>query len=68
MLKYNLGFENERYDFVKEIGYMPNYTYEVTDEPFDISNAYLYRWDKDKQEWVEGVIDEETGEWQLKGE
>jgi hypothetical protein len=65
-LSYNLKYENDRYDYISEIGYMANYTYEVTDEPFDMETVHLYRWDKNIQAWVEGEIDEETGEWKLK--
>lgn len=67
-LRYNTRKVDERYDKVSEIGYMPNYEHEVTDEPFDMETAYLWRWDKNIEQWVEGEIDEETGEWQLKSE
>lgn len=68
MLRYNLAYQDDRYDYVKEIGYMPNYEYEVTDEPFDMETAMYWRWDKNIGQWVEGEIDEETGEWKLKSE
>jgi len=64
-IRYNTQTENDRYAYVSEIGYMPNYTYEVTDEPFDMETAMYWRWDKDIEAWVEGTIDEETGEWKL---
>jgi len=64
--RYNTQPENDRYDYVSEIGYMPNYEFELTDEPFDMGTAQLYRWDKNIEAWVEGEIDEETGEWKLK--
>jgi len=44
---------------------MPNYTYEVTDEPFDMETAMYWRYDKNIQAWVEGTIDED-GEWKIK--
>jgi len=65
-LRYNTQAENDRYDEVSEIGYMPNYEHEVTDEPFNMETAMYWRWDKNIQAWVEGEIDEETGEWKLK--
>jgi len=65
-LRYNLKSVDDRYDYVGEIGYMPNYTYEVTDEPFDMETAMYYRWDTNIEAWVEGTIDEETGEWRPK--
>ena len=64
-MRYNLKYRDERYDYVSEIGYMPNYEYEVTDEPFDMETAYLYRYDKSVGQWVEGEIDED-GNWQPK--
>lgn len=69
MIRYRCTKENERYDRVSEIGNW-NWSdgYELTDEPFDMETFYLYRWDKNIQAWVEGEIDEETGEWQLKTE
>jgi hypothetical protein len=65
-LKYNTKPADERFDFVSEIGYVPNYTYEFTDEPFRINDVEYWRWDKNIEQWVEGEIDEETGEWKLK--
>jgi len=65
-LRYNTTPVDERYDYVSEVGYMPNYTYEVTDEPFNMETAMYYRWDTNIEAWVEGTIDEETGEWKLK--
>jgi hypothetical protein len=62
-LRYNTTPVDDRYDYISEIGYFPNYEFEVTDDPFDMSNAHLYRWDKNITAWVEGEIDEETGEW-----
>jgi len=64
--RYNTQPENDRYDYVSEIGYMPNYEFELTDEPFDMDTAMYFRWDKNIEAWVEGEIDEETGEWKLK--
>jgi len=32
-LRYNTQPENDRYDYISEIGYMPNYKHELTDEP-----------------------------------
>jgi len=64
--RYNTQPQNDRYNYVSEIGYMPNYTYEVTNEPFDMDTAMYWRWDKDIEAWVEGTIDEETGEWRPK--
>jgi len=65
-LRYNTQPVDDRYDYVSEIGYMPNYEHEVTDEPFDMGTAMYFRWDKNIEAWVEGEIDEETGEWKLK--
>jgi len=65
-LMYNVQPLNDRYDYVSEIGYMPNYEYELTDEPFDMDTAMYFRWDKNIETWVEGTIDEETGEWRPK--
>lgn len=65
-IRYNTQPENDRYAYVSEIGYMPNYQFELTDEPFDMSNFQNWRYDKNIQAWVEGEIDEETGEWKLK--
>jgi len=65
-LRYNLKYENDRYNYISEIGYMPNYEFELTDEPFDMETAMYYRWDTNIEAWVEGTIDEETGEWKLK--
>jgi len=64
--RYNTQPENDRYDYVSEIGYMPNYEFELTDEPFNMETAMYYRWDTNIEAWVEGIIDEETGEWKLK--
>jgi len=64
-LRYNTQPQNYRYNYVSEIGYMPNYEFEVTDEPFDMATAEYWRWDKNIETWVEGEIDEETGEWKL---
>jgi len=62
-LRYNTAKVDDRYDEVSEIGYMTNYKHGVTDEPFDMETAMYFRWDKNIQAWVEGEIDEETGEW-----
>lgn len=40
--------------------------HELDDVPFTIETHQLYRYDKNIEAWLEGVIDEETGEWQLK--
>jgi len=64
-IKYNTAPVDDRYDYVCEIGYMTNYEFEVTDEPFDMSNVFLYRYDKNIEQWVEGEIDED-GNWELK--
>jgi len=61
-IKYNTAPVDDRYDYVSEIGYMENYEFELTDEPFDISTAMYWRYDKNIGQWVEGEIDEETGE------
>jgi len=65
-IRYNTQPENDRYNYISEIGYMPNYTYEVTDEPFEMETAMYWRWDTNIEAWVEGTIDEETGEWRPK--
>jgi len=65
-LRYNTQPQNDRYNYISEIGYMPNYEFELTDEPFDMETAMYYRWDTNIEAWVEGTIDEETGEWKLK--
>jgi len=62
-LRYNTLSENDRYDYISEIGYMDNYEFEVTYEPFNMETAMYFRWDKNIQAWVEGEIDEESGEW-----
>jgi len=64
-LRYNTQPVDDRYNYISEIGYMPNYEHEVTDEPFDMGTAMYFRYDKNIQAWVEGEIDEETGEWRL---
>jgi len=66
-IRYNTIKVDERYDKVAEIGYMPNYQFEITDEPFTMATARLYRYDKNIQAWVEGEIDED-GNWMLKTE
>jgi hypothetical protein len=40
--------------------------HELEDTPFDITTHQLYRYDKNIGAWVEGVIDQETGEWEIK--
>jgi len=61
-LMYNTQPQNDRYDYVSEIGYMPNYAHEVTDEPFDMETAMYWRWDKDSRGWVAGLI-KKNGNW-----
>jgi len=61
-LMYNVQPLNDRYDYVSEIGYMPNYEYELTDEPFDMETAMYWRWDKDSRGWVAGLI-KKNGNW-----
>jgi len=61
-LRYNTTPVDERYDYVSEVGYMPNYTYEVTNEPFDMDTAMYWRWDKDSRGWVAGLI-KKNGNW-----
>jgi len=55
-LRYNTQPENDRYDYISEIGYMPNYKHELTDEPFDMETAMYFRWDKDSRGWVTGIL------------
>jgi hypothetical protein len=62
-LRYNTIPVDERYDMVKDIGYVNNYEFEVTSEPFNLKTAMYWRYDKNIQAWVEGEIDEESGEW-----
>jgi len=64
-LRYNTRKVDDRYDEVSEIGYMENYEHEVTDEPFTMNDFQNWRWDKNIGQWVEGSINEETGEWSL---
>lgn len=64
-LRYSLEKVDERYDRIIEIGYMDNYTYKIMDEPFDMFTSQNWRYDKNIGQWVEGEIDEETGEWKL---
>jgi len=61
-MRYNIVKVDERYDKVQEIGYMPNYEHQVTDEPFDMGTAMYFRWDKDSRGWVAGLI-KKNGKW-----
>jgi len=61
-LRYNTQPQNDRYDYVSEIGYMPNYEFELTDEPFSMETAMYWRWDKDSRGWVAGLI-KKNGNW-----
>jgi len=67
-MQYRIERVDERYDLIVAVG-----KWQWSDgiemngsEPFDMETAQLYRWDKNIGQWVEGTIDEETGEWQLK--
>jgi len=62
MVRYNTQPQNDRYDYVSEIGYMPNYEFEVTDEPFNMETAMYWRYDKDSRGWVAGLI-KKNGNW-----
>jgi len=62
MLRYNTRKDNERYNYVSEIGYMDNYEHELTDEPFSMETAMYFRWDKDSRSWVAGLI-KKNGNW-----
>jgi len=61
-IRYNTQPENDRYDYVSEIGYMANYFHELTDEPFDMETAKYFRWDQDSRSWVAGLI-KKNGNW-----
>jgi hypothetical protein len=61
-IKYNTAPVDDRYDNVCEIGYMTNYEFELTDEPFDMGTAMYWRWDKDSRGWVAGLI-KKNGNW-----
>jgi len=61
-LRYNTTPVDDRYDYISEIGYFPNYEFELTDEPFDMDTAMYWRWDKDSRGWVAGLI-KKNGKW-----
>jgi len=61
-MRYNTRKIDDRYDEISEIGYMPNYEFELTNEPFDMETAMYYRWDKDSRGWVAGLI-KKNGNW-----
>jgi hypothetical protein len=64
-LRYTTQRVDDRYDRIFEVGYMENYGYPVTNEPFDMFTAQYWRYDKNIEQWVEGEIDED-GNWQPK--